>query len=201
MLAIKLETSPTNLQNRLGAYIGVLEYLLRPLDPLETAPYIPGLHWGQMPVQTSGSPWDVSIEISFGCSVHSNSKPPLGQKVVQKAGIFGTCSVGTWDIGPWLSLVLSTRGCSAGELTDHRAAQHRKRVNKPCENYAHTSQILQRIVSNVLVDKSSACTYREGNRRRGICMLDMSRRSGPGRCHTHRLQECPSARSRRRSTS
>ena len=53
------------------------------------------------------------MEISFGCSVHSNSKPPSCQKGVRSEGTDATCSAGTWGIAPWRSLVLSTPGCSA----------------------------------------------------------------------------------------
>lgn len=112
------------------------------------------------PVQTSGRRSEAFIMVdSFDCSVHSNSKPSQGQRGIRSMGMGGTCSAGTWDIGPWPSLVLSTRGCSAGESISRRVSKRGARFqhHKPCGNCARTCQILQLLVSKVLLQHAMVC--------------------------------------------
>ena len=124
-----------------------------PRSPRDSVPKLGRGDKRRAPAQTSGRRSEAFIRVdSFGCSVHSNSKPSQGQKGVRSRGISGTCSAGTWDIGPWPSLVLSTQGCSARESISRRVSKRGARFqhHKPCGSCARTCQILRPLVSKVL---------------------------------------------------
>jgi hypothetical protein len=67
---------------------------------------------------------------------------------------------------------------------------------KLCPHFPDTMAM----VSKVRDVEAYDATHIGCNHRRGICRLDMSHQSGPGRYRRHRPLEYPTSRSRRRST-
>ncbi len=111
--------------------------------------------------------------------------------------------MGHWPLAESCFIHSRMQCCSIQISKLHQNYNLRRRAirgNKPCGNCARTFQTLWPWSARSVMLKHLYATHIGCNHRRGICRLDMSHQSGPGRYRRHRPLEYPTSRSRRRST-